>query len=79
MHRPTRAEFLELSRTHSLVPVYRQLVGDTLTQRPQPECLCITQRITGTQGGLCSPDGARRCARAGLPDLHVNDARRVGR
>src|SRR5947209_4680453 len=31
MHRPTRADFLELARSHSLVPVYRQLVGDTLT------------------------------------------------
>src|ERR1700736_5758146 len=31
MHRPTLAEFLELARAHSLVPVYRQLVGDTLT------------------------------------------------
>ncbi len=31
MHQPTRAAFLELSRAHSLVPVYRQLVGDTLT------------------------------------------------
>src|SRR4249920_2826901 len=31
MHRPTRQEFLELAKTHSLVPVYRQLVGDTLT------------------------------------------------
>src|ERR1700687_6000575 len=31
MHRPTRADFLELAAAHSLVPVYRQLVGDTLT------------------------------------------------
>lgn len=31
MHRPTRADFLKLAATHSLVPVYRQLVGDTLT------------------------------------------------
>ncbi len=31
MHRPTLADFLALARSHSLVPVYRQLVGDTLT------------------------------------------------
>jgi len=31
MHMPPRPEFLELAKTHSLVPVYRQLVGDTLT------------------------------------------------
>jgi anthranilate synthase component 1 len=30
-HRPSLEEFLELARRHSLVPVYRQLVGDTLT------------------------------------------------
>ncbi len=30
-HRPTFDEFLELSRQGTLVPVYRQLVGDTLT------------------------------------------------
>ncbi len=30
-HRPSFDEFLELSRQGSLVPVYRQLVGDTLT------------------------------------------------
>jgi anthranilate synthase component 1 len=30
-HRPSLEEFLELARHHSLVPVYRQLVGDTLT------------------------------------------------
>src|SRR3954454_6679349 len=30
-HRPAPQEFLELARGHSLVPVYRQLVGDTLT------------------------------------------------
>src|ERR1700675_4107533 len=31
MHLPTRAAFLALAPGHSLVPVYRQLVGDTLT------------------------------------------------
>src|ERR1700675_3188067 len=31
MHRPTRADFLKLAPAHSLVPVYRHLVGDTLT------------------------------------------------
>lgn len=31
MHRPTRADFVKLAAEHSLVPVYRQLVGDTLT------------------------------------------------
>jgi anthranilate synthase component 1 len=30
-YRPSLEEFLELARRHSLVPVYRQLVGDTLT------------------------------------------------
>src|SRR5262245_57263244 len=30
-HRPTFEQFAELARTASLVPVYRQLVGDTLT------------------------------------------------
>jgi anthranilate synthase component 1 len=30
-YRPSLPEFLELARTHSLVPVCRQLVGDTLT------------------------------------------------
>lgn len=30
-YRPTFAEFAELARTFNLVPVYRQLVGDTLT------------------------------------------------
>jgi anthranilate synthase component I len=30
-HRPLPEAYLELARTHSLVPVYRQLVGDTLT------------------------------------------------
>src|SRR5689334_19499056 len=30
-YRPTLDEFLELARHHSLVPVYRQLIGDTLT------------------------------------------------
>src|SRR5438876_11664695 len=30
-YRPAFAEFAELARGHSLVPVYRQLVGDTLT------------------------------------------------
>jgi anthranilate synthase component 1 len=31
MHRPTLDEFVKLAGKHSLVPVYRQLVGDTLT------------------------------------------------
>src|SRR5437763_685961 len=31
MHHPAPAEFLKLAESHSLVPVYRQLVGDTLT------------------------------------------------
>src|SRR6266478_6601340 len=31
LYRPTLEEFVELSRGASLVPVYRQLVGDTLT------------------------------------------------
>ncbi len=31
MHQPPLADFLEHARTHSLVPVYRQLIGDTLT------------------------------------------------
>src|SRR5213080_4264907 len=30
-HRPDLSEFLELAKQHRLVPVYRQLVGDTLT------------------------------------------------
>ena len=30
-HRPALDEFLELARSASLVPVYRQLIGDTLT------------------------------------------------
>src|SRR5712692_5454996 len=30
-YRPSLEEFLELSRGASLVPVYRQLIGDTLT------------------------------------------------
>src|SRR6202044_718073 len=30
-HRPTFEEFVELARGHSVVPVYRQLIGDTLT------------------------------------------------
>jgi anthranilate synthase component 1 len=30
-YRPTFEEFVDLTRGHSLVPVYRQLVGDTLT------------------------------------------------
>src|SRR5437899_9683457 len=30
-YRPELDEFLELARRHSLVPVYRQLIGDTLT------------------------------------------------
>ena len=30
-YRPTFAEFAELAREASLVPVYRQLIGDTLT------------------------------------------------
>ncbi|MCI0377964.1 MAG: anthranilate synthase component I [Gemmataceae bacterium] len=31
MHRPALDEFLALAKGHSLVPVYRQLIGDTLT------------------------------------------------
>src|SRR5262245_10249090 len=30
-HQPSLQDFLGLARQHSLVPVYRQLVGDTLT------------------------------------------------
>jgi anthranilate synthase component 1 len=30
-HRPTIAEYQELARGHSVVPIYRQLLGDTLT------------------------------------------------
>ena len=30
-HRPTFDQFAELARTHTVVPVYRQLTGDTLT------------------------------------------------
>src|SRR5713101_3793442 len=30
-HRPDLTEFLELAQQHRLVPIYRQLVGDTLT------------------------------------------------
>jgi anthranilate synthase component 1 len=30
-HRPSFSEFVELARGHTVVPVYRQLVGDTLT------------------------------------------------
>src|SRR5438093_11468868 len=30
-HRPNLQEFLELARGASLVPVYRQLIGDTMT------------------------------------------------
>lgn len=30
-HRPSFSEFAELARGHTVVPVYRQLVGDTLT------------------------------------------------
>src|SRR5438270_8600857 len=30
-YRPSLEEFMELARTASLVPVYRQLIGDTLT------------------------------------------------
>src|SRR5262249_4547032 len=30
-HRPTFEEFAELARTATMVPVYRQLIGDTLT------------------------------------------------
>src|SRR3954454_6484921 len=30
-YRPTPQQFLELARGHSLVPICRQLVGDTLT------------------------------------------------
>src|SRR5436853_6096769 len=31
MHRPTFDEFAALAEKHTLVPVYRRLVGDTLT------------------------------------------------
>src|SRR5262245_26785353 len=31
MHRPTFEEFAELARGHSVVPVHRRLIGDTLT------------------------------------------------
>src|SRR5258708_882531 len=30
-YRPSFEEFVELARGHSVVPVYRQLIGDTLT------------------------------------------------
>ena len=30
-YRPTFEEFVELAKGHSVVPVYRQLIGDTLT------------------------------------------------
>src|ERR1700691_1751760 len=30
-HRPTFEEFVELARDTTMVPVYRQLIGDTLT------------------------------------------------
>src|SRR5436190_8380859 len=30
-HQPDLPSFLELAKSHRLVPVYRQLVGDTLT------------------------------------------------
>src|SRR5580692_11279946 len=30
-HRPTFEEFVELARGSTVVPVYRQLIGDTLT------------------------------------------------
>src|SRR5215467_12061005 len=30
-HRPTFEEFSELAKGYSVVPVYRQLIGDTLT------------------------------------------------
>ena len=30
-HRPTYDDFATLARTHTVVPVYRQLLGDTLT------------------------------------------------
>ena len=30
-HRPSFEQFADLARTHTVVPVYRQLVGDTLT------------------------------------------------
>src|SRR5215468_7422156 len=30
-HRPTFDQFADLARTHTVVPVYRQLTGDTLT------------------------------------------------
>ena len=31
MHCPSLADYLELARGHSVVPIYRQLLGDTLT------------------------------------------------
>jgi anthranilate synthase component I len=31
MHRPTFDEFAALAAQHTLVPVYRRLIGDTLT------------------------------------------------
>src|SRR5229473_1028825 len=31
LHRPSFEEFVELAREASVVPVYRQLIGDTLT------------------------------------------------
>src|SRR5947209_10773562 len=30
-HRPSFEEFVELAKGHSVVPIYRQLTGDTLT------------------------------------------------
>src|SRR3954465_1223850 len=30
-HRPTLPEFLELAKSHSVVPIYRQLISDSLT------------------------------------------------
>ncbi len=30
-HQPALSDFLQLAKQHRLVPVYRQLVGDTLT------------------------------------------------
>src|SRR5271155_4657365 len=30
-YRPSLQEYLELAQNHALVPVYRQLIGDTLT------------------------------------------------
>src|ERR1700687_1359401 len=30
-YRPSLDEYLELARRHNLVPIYRQLIGDTLT------------------------------------------------